>query len=252
MFDVKKMLSNQYRLTNIIIGLIGAMMVLSAVIIKEKEVLYTVLLSVGSSMIATSIATWLTSYYIINNNEIKEIITAWKLKAMFRTKSEMNMSSNKCLDTAKEYIDIIAIGMANFLSSKGNVLEKKAIDGVQIRIISCNNLEMLEQREKDETVGGGGKVIDVMKNEVIALSEWVQRVNNQGGKISIKYHSTYPGFSYLRIDDSLFFGPNLPLYKSQTNFALEFDINGEGGRYFEKYFDSLWTNSNLCSDKLNF
>lgn len=164
----------------------------------------------------------------------------------------MNIKSNECLENARKQIDIIAIGMTNFLNYKGDLLENKAMNGVKIRIISCDNLTMLEQREKDEKIGCGGNVIGTMKNDVQELSDWVQRVRNKEGKVEIKYHSTYPGFSYLRIDDSIFFGPNLPLYRSQINFALEFDIKGQGGQYFNNYFDSLWDNNNICSKKLNF
>lgn len=249
---IRKMLENQSKLTNIIIGLIGLILDLIAITLQLSNVLQNIFLSVGCSLIATSIATWLTSFYLINSNEMKEIITNWKLQGIFKTKSEMNTKSNECLDNAKKQIDIIAIGMANFLSCKRNVLEKKATNGVNIRIISCDNLSMLTQREKDETIGGNGNVIGTMRNEVEALTEWVQSVVNKNGNIAIKYHSTYPGFSYLRIDDNVFFGPNLPLYKSQINFALEFNINGKGGQYFNEYFNSLWDNNNICSQILNF
>lgn len=252
MDKIRKLLENQSKLTNIIIGLLGLLFVLAAIILQISSVLQNVFLSVGCSLIATSIATWLTSYYLINSNEVKEIITLWKLKGMFETKTEMNIKSNVCLENAKKQIDIIAVGMANFLSSKSSVLEGKALNGVCVRIISCDNQTMLSQREKDETIRGNGNVIGTMKNDVEELTKWVKEVADKNGNIAIKYHSTYPGFSYLRIDDSVFFGPNLPLYKSQTNFALEFSIGGKGGHYFSNYFDSLWENDCICSQTLNF
>lgn len=252
MKKMREIIENQARLTNIIIGLLGFVLVLIAIVFQLPNILQNVLLSVGCSLIATSIATWLTSFYIISNNEVKEIINRWKLKGIFETKSEMNMKSNEYLDNAKSHIDIIAIGMANFLSFKANVLEKKALEGVKIRIISCGNLTMLKQREKDETISGKGNVVDTMRNEVEELTLWVNEIISKNGNIEIKYHSTYPGFSYLRIDDNIFFGPNLPLYKSQTNFALEFNIRGKGGHYFKEYFDSLWNNDSICSKILKF
>lgn len=249
---MREILVNQSRLTNILIGMVGLILVLTAIIFHLSIILQNVLLSVGCSLIATSIATWLTSFYLINNNEVKEIINIWKLKGIYETKAEMNIKSNECLESAKNEIDIIAIGMANFLSYKRNLLEKKARNGVKIRIISCDNLTMLKQREKDETISGNGDVIGTMESEVEALTKWVSDVINKEGDVSIKYHSTYPGFSYLRIDDNIFFGPNLPLYKSQSNLALEFNIRGKGGHYLKEYFDSLWSNDNICSKTLNF
>ena len=249
---VKRALENQAKLTNLIIGISGLLLVLTAILLRLSAVLQNILLSVGCSLIATSIATWMTSYYVIHTNEIREMVSVWRLKDLFRTKAEMNLTANQCLDDAQDVIDIIAIGMTGFLSVKGDILKKKALSGTKIRIISCENLEMLLQREKDETISGGGSVVGTMKNEVIALSEWVENLAHQKGSVSIKYHSTYPGFSYLRIDDNIFFGPNLPLYKSQLNFAMQFDIDGEGGKYFASYFDALWENHNICSDKLAF
>lgn len=200
-------------------------------------------------MIATSIATWITSFYIISNNETKEMIHDWKLKRIFETKAKMNEYSNEYLEKAKSNIDIVAIGMSNFLSLKRELLEKKLSQNVQIRIISCDNIEMLKQREKDETIDGNGKVSGKMKNEVEELTQWVNKASKIG-KVEIKYHSTYPGFTYLRIDDSIFFGPNLPLYKSQLNLAFEFYIKGEGGKKLNEYFENLWNNENMCSDEL--
>ena len=91
-----------------------------------------------------------------------------------------------------------------------------------------------------------------MKSDVLALSEWVKGDKRKKGTVNIKYHSSYPGFSYLRIDDTVFFGPNLPLYKSQINFALEFNIHGKGGQYFVEFFESLWNNNSVCTEQLHF
>lgn len=86
------------------------------------------------------------------------MIHDWKLKRIFETKAKMNEYSNEYLEKAKSNIDIVAIGMSNFLSLKRELLEKKLSQNVQIRIISCDNVEMLKQREKDETIDGNGKV----------------------------------------------------------------------------------------------
>ena len=248
MKKIRKLLEKQSKLTNVIVLFVGLVFVLSTKFFEMSEVYDSVCLSVGCSLIATSIATFLTSFYIIKNNEIKEMINEWRLRSIYKTKTEMNEASNKYLEEAKKHIDIIAIGMSNFISYKGEVLEKKAIEGVEIRIISCNNTEMLNQREKDETIGGDGEVIGTMINEVESLTKWVENIKNKNGNISIKYHSTYPGFSYLRLDEHIFFGPNLPLYKSQINFALEFDKNGDGGAYFNKYFNKLW--EDVCTESI--
>lgn len=249
---IRKILNMPLILLNIITVLVGA--ILTVICLKKglPDLLYNVLLSVGCSLIATGIVSLITSVLMFNANEIKEIINEWRLKAIYKTKSEMNTKSNQYLDESREHIDIIAIGMTNFLSVKGNILKTKAKGGTAIRIISCNNQEMLMQREKDESIVGKSEPIGTMKKEVLELSDWVKNAKNEGCQISIKYHNSYPGFSYLRIDDHVFFGANLPLLKSQQNFAFEFQANGEGGTYLINYFEQLWQDTSLCMDDLEF
>lgn len=235
---------------NIIIGIIGVIMTLIGCLIVNNS-LKAFLFGIGASMIASSIVAFLTSYYTISINETEDIITKWQLRNIFRTKQEMNAESNECLDDVKKKIDIIAIGMSGFLNYKGSVLERKLQEGVRIRIISCDNLEMLTQREIDENATSY-QATNTMKSEVINLNNWVSNMKSKKFKIDIKFHSTYPGFSYLRIDNDIFFGPNLPLYKSQINMAFQFDLDGVGGQYLDNYFEQLWRNDKVCSKTLSF
>ena len=141
--------------------------------------------------------------------------------------------------------------MSNFLSYKGKILREKSMSGVKIRIISCNNFEMLKQREKDEAIDPTFVPIGIMEKEVRQLSSWVQQAQKDGCKIELKYHNSYPGFSYLRIDSHVFFGANLPLIKSQQIFAFEFQNNGEGGIFLNSYFNDLWENKKICSNDID-
>lgn len=235
---------------NIIIGSIGVIITLIGCLF-ENSTIQAFLFGIGASMIASSIVAFLTSFYTISRNETEDIISQWQLRNIFPTKQAMNTESNKCLDNAKKEIDIIAIGMSGFLNFKGQVLERKLNEGIRIRIISCDNPEMLKQREIDEN-NQSFEATDTMKTEVINLNNWVNTLkrDNPVLKIGIKFHSTYPGFSYLRIDNNIFFGPNLPLYKSQTNMAFQFDLYGVGGQYLADYFEQLWRNKKICSKKL--
>lgn len=243
----KKWFANPASHVNTIVGVIGLGLVLLILIPNLDDKLCNIFLSVGCSLMATSIATFIATLCITNQNEIKEMILGWKLKYIYKTKTEMNKKSNDCLDAAKKHIDIIAIGMSNFLSYKGDILEKKAKVGVEIRIISCDNEDMLKARERDEDISGDSDTSGVMIKEVNELKKWVERVKKEGGNITLKCHSTYPGFSYLRIDDNIFFGANLPRIKSQLNMAFEFDLKGDGGSQLSNSFDALWNDNTFCS-----
>ena len=141
--------------------------------------------------------------------------------------------------------------MSTYLNYKGSLLEQKLREKVKIRIISCNNIEMLRQRESDESFTGKSQPIDTMKTEVETLKTWVDK-SKSIGDINIKFQPSYPGYSYLRIDDRVFWGPNLPLHKSQQNMAFEFGVHGKGGEYLTEFFESLWNNTELCTEKLEW
>lgn len=235
------------KLINCLIISIGIIVILVAVFLQKNIFWNTLLISIGSSILATGIVTYITTVLVISRRDKKEIIDEWGLQAIFSTKAKMNERSNECLEEAKHNIDIIAVGMVNFLNVKKQLLEEKVNKNVQIRIISCDNIIMLKQREKDESPSQIPS--NVMKGQVEELTKWVCSLANN---IKIKYHSTYPGFSYLRIDNHVFWGPNLPLYLSQQNFAFEFSIKGEGGKYLAEYFERLWHDKNICSDVMRF
>ena len=37
-----------------------------------------------------------------------------------------------------------------------------------------------------------------------------------------------------------------------SNFAFEFQGNGNGGIYLNEYFNTLWNNENICSEDIGF
>lgn len=250
---INELLKSQYKLVNIVVGLVGLLLVLLCNIPQLPLGLGNAFLSIGCSLIATCIATWISSVYILESNEKSKLLLKWKCNNIYQTKAIMNDTSNKYIFKAKKNIDVVATGMSNFINVMGTELEQKAKNGVAIRIISCGNLAMLTQRERDESLNYAPVLSCKMKAEVEALSIWVKEIKDQQGKIDIKYLNTYPGFSYLRIDDNIFFGPNLPLYKSQQNCAIEFGVRGKGGEYFLSYFEKLWnSDTDICSDHLAF
>lgn len=246
----KKLIRKHIAIINWIIIAVGAITILSAYIPALKNphpVITSILLSIGGSIMATGIVTIITSAYMVSNDEKDEIISQWQLNNIYATKSVMNQESNQHLEFARKQIDIVAIGMTNFLQVKGSLLEELLKKGVKIRIISCNNKQMLAQREKDESTSHSS--LGVMEMQVQALTNWVDKLSKTGLPIEIRYHSTYPGFSYLRIDKHIFWGPNLPMYNSQQNMAFEFSSAGDGGQFLIDYFDKLWKDD--CCSELN-
>lgn len=241
MYNVKKkldMVVHSKTAINKIVILVGVVFCLFGILIKNCHPdIFTVLLGVGCSLIATSIATWITASYTIKKDQVEDIIDYWGLENIYETKQEMNKDSNSDLDKVSNHIDIIAIGMNGFLTAKQELLEKALNKNVEIRILSCGNSEMLKQREKDES--SAISETGTMKTEINELSKWVESFKNKS-HIELRYYDTYPGISYLRIDNSVYFGSNLVRLKSQLNMAFKFSFSSKGGQYYHKYFEKLW------------
>jgi hypothetical protein len=165
----------------------------------------------------------------------------------------MNIEANNLLSKAKKQIDILAIGMSNYLADQRQELEDRFKSGVVIRILSCDpDSEMLTKREADESLDGSSPSLGKMKSEIIDLTKWVASLKSKCPErkdfISIRYINSYPAFAYQRIDSHCFWGPNLYFKPSQQSIAWSFKEPGNGFSYFSNYFDKLWTNKQFSLD----
>lgn len=231
------------KLLNLVIIALGCLFIAFGIISSEDLTAQTIFLSIGTSLLASAIVSWLSSEYLIENERVKRVIENWQLSNLYQTKADMNEGeSNKALEECSGSIDIVAEGMHNFLSVKGLVLRSKLKQGVKIRIISCDNQAMLDQRAKDESLTGKRGHTDTA-GQVMELLHWVEQTRQevQGCDISIRFHSSYPAYSYLKIDSKVFVSPNLWLLPSQQSIAFSFFEEGIGGKYFEQYFEQLWS-----------
>lgn len=230
-------------LINILTGLIGIIIIFFAIFLKNKQIIgdtiHTIMLSIGTSIVASSVVSWIGEKYLFESKRINDIIKTWKLCDIYETKAKMNSDSNECLENCSGSIDIIAEGMYNFLDAKSCLLEElMKKKEVRIRIISCDNAEMLIQKSKDESYGKGG--FDKETWKILNLKKTVEKWKEKNYHVELKYHSSYPAFSYLRIDSYIFVSPNLWLHPSQQTFAMSFFLEGKGAKYFMHEFDMLW------------
>ena len=214
------------KLLNLVIIALGCLFIAFGIISSEDLTAQTIFLSIGTSLLASAIVSWLSSEYLIENERVKRVIENWQLSNLYQTKADMNEGeSNKALEECSGSIDIVAEGMHNFLSVKGLVLRR-----------------MLDQRAKDESLTGKRGHTDTA-GQVMELLHWVEQTRQevQGCDISIRFHSSYPAYSYLKIDSKVFVSPNLWLLPSQQSIAFSFFEEGIGGKYFEQYFEQLWS-----------
>lgn len=232
---------------NKFVGLSGILLILIGILLRSCVVWSTIFLSVGTSIFATAIVTWINAAYLIKSQRIETLVSVWRLYDLYETKADMNTKdANKALEQCEESIDIIGEGLSNYIAAKGEVLRNKILNkGVIVRIISCDSSDMLKSRARDETRSGQSSGKDAIQ-KVIDLIQWIDdlrvELTDKRDNIKIRFHNSYPSLSYLRIDKMLFISTNLCRKQSQQSFALSFEIGGKGGKYFQEYFDDLWKN----------
>lgn len=238
--NLESLSSEKVNLISLIIGLI-----LLIIGFFCKDNLYTILISIGTSIIASSVIAFLSARYLIHKNKIKDIMEKWGLEGIYSTRADMNLSSNKYLERAEKEIDIMALGMRSFRDAKGDLIKKKVKNGVRIRILTVYPESFfIAQREKDEK-----KVEGEIKRTIDDLIVWVKELQNVSpniNKVQLKTYNTYPLESYLRIDDHIFIGPNMYKKLSQQTISYEFKGNSEGFQYYNKYFNDLWEDKSFC------
>lgn len=236
---------NYGQIVNIFIGAIGIICILLAIIFRSCEVAGNIFLSIGTSILATSVVTWINAKYMLRTQRAEKLMSKWKLHNLYKSKADMNaFDANTALDQCSNSIDIIAEGLSNYRAAKGDILKDKILKhNVEVRIISCDSFEMLRKRAQDESSSGIDDGKSAMQ-KVKELAQWVEQLRNELGdksdRIQIRYHSSYPELSYLRIDNKVFVSTNLWKKQSQQSFAIGFMSNGEGGEYFQNYFQNLW------------
>ena len=229
---------------NLMAFILGLALVILGVICSDN--IQTISISIGTSIIASSIVAFLSGRYLVKKSKLKDIMEKWGLEGIYETRSEMNESSNTYLNRIEKEMDIVALGMRSFRDAKGSLIKEKVEKGIKIRILTINpESSFIKQREKDEN-----KVEGEIRKTILDLIEWVNELKDkapQKENIQIKFYDTYPLDSYLRIDNHIYIGPNMYKKISQQTISYEFKGNSFGYAYYSKYFDTLWKDNKFCN-----
>lgn len=232
---------------NIIIFIIGIACSFGSMLLPaEQQDLKIIILSVGCSLIATSIVSFLTSKYLIRIRKTKELINTWGIKAIYKTRQKMNASADESFDNLENNLDIIAWGLKNFRDAKGDKITRKVKKGLKVRIIAPHpESEFVIKRSEEEQ-----EVPDQIKNTITNLKKWVQELKAAAGNsedVQLRFYSHLPQDFYFRQDNSIFIGPYRYGISSQQTISYEFKSPGKGFEDYKDYFEKLWNDSNFCS-----
>lgn len=240
---------------NLIVFLIGVIGVFFGIFIKDDATfswisvkgsdLKGIIISVGCSVIASGVVSYLSARYLIRRKRIKDIVDYWGLEGIYKTRAEMNISCNNHLNDMENHLDVIVFGMRSFRDSQGPLIADKVRKNLKVRILTLNpNSIFVKQREKDEGVAVGQLV-----SEIRGLERWVEdlkKIAPDSKNVQIRFYDTTPQHSYLRQDGYIYVGPHLFGITSQQTISYEFRDNSQGYKYYSDYFDKLWWDEEFC------
>lgn len=244
-FQEKLAYSVNERLINWLIGLLGVVAVLVGIMLPENldPIWEAVIVSVGASLIASAVVSYLSSIYMYKRKQAKEITEVWGLCSICETRAEMNTIVTERLKTAEDHLDIIAFGLKSFRETRQNILKERIEHGMILRIITVNpNCELLKQKDMDEE-----KVEGSTAKSIKELCKWIvelKRIKN--AQVEIKFCNTLPTEVYFRIDNYIYVGPYQLNRESQRTITMEYRTTGEAFKYYQNYFELLWSNNSFC------
>ena len=231
-------------LINLVIGCIGIICLFSALAIDHEDG-RNILLSIGCSLLASTVVSYLTSKYLIRMNRVKNIVENWGLESIFETRQEMNRSTDTAFEYLEKNLDIIAWGLKSFRDAKEKIVREKVERGLKIRFVTLHpDSEYVNQREKDEK-----EIPGQIRLTILNLQEWIeslQKIAPKPDNIQVKYYNSLPEDFYFRVDDHIFIGPYLYGISSQQTISYEFKSPAKGALYYRDYFERLWNDPTFC------
>lgn len=246
--DLKHYFIKNRVVTNFLILSIGILLtILGATIFKENSIIETILMSIGTSVIASILITSLSLFYIYDNESKQEIYDEWGLVSIYRTRSEMNISTEESFKKMIKNYDVIAFGMKSLRDAKGDRFKEKVKRGLKIRILTINpESEFLKQRELEEK-----RNIGDMRKTIYDLIKWVDKLKELApdkNNILIKFYNTMPLDHYCKQDDDLYLGPYIYGIESQQTISYQFDCYGKGFEYYSNYFEKIWNDTEVTTE----
>lgn len=237
------------RLINFIVACLGVIFVVVGVLFSfsNNETVKTILISIGTSLIASAVVSFLASIYIFKHKKEKEITDVWRLISIKDNRSAMNVEVYKRLTNAENQLDIIGYGMKSFRESRDELIRSRIQKGLKVRIITVDpNCVFLKQRDTDENKLEGSTASSIRQ-----LNDWVNKLNSEyNGSLEIKFCRTLPTEVYFRVDDYIYVGPYQCGKESQQTITMEYHSKGSGFQYYNSYFEKLWNNKDFCSENI--
>lgn len=223
--------------TNTIVGLVGAVVILIAVLIGVEKTFSVVMLSVGTSILASAIVSSLNARYLIQQNTAVQTLERWGLERIYETRAEINAETNKLLQHTTT-LDICAMGLKGFRDAQGKAIEKRISEGMLLKILTIDpSSKILLDIDQTEGVAAGST-----QATIISLIDWIdelKKIQIRPNQIELKIYDHYPYDFYFCMDGIVFTGP-YQAKTSQQTITYKYLANTYGAKTFIDYYNSLW------------
>lgn len=234
---INEIISKNMHMTNIITGCLGVILILTAVIIGVTKTLSVILLSIGTSVLASAIVSYLNSKYLINRSEAIQMVERWGIEKIYTARSEINVETNDLLKSTNR-LEICAMGLKGFRDAQAKTIEKRVSEGMKLKILTLNPnskfLSNIDQKERS--------LIGSTKNDIESLLTWISELKNiqrVDGQVEVKTYDNYPYDFYFNLDGTIFVGPYQNKTSQQT-ITYKYAAGTKGAKIYKDYFDSLW------------
>ncbi|KQC33497.1 hypothetical protein AAU57_09355 [Nonlabens sp. YIK11] len=239
--DIIKYLLNKkvYLLINLIILFVGYMLIEKGVeLIKEDPTKSNILVSIGTSVIATGIVVFLDLWKTVSISKlmerIKNIINEGGLNLLYK-KRDIDRYDDliKDLDTS---LDICGYSLGGFFDSNSVILREKLTNkNIKVRALFVDyNSESAKIRAQIE-----GKSIDLFRTRFETFKNYFDQVSG----IEIRIIQIPLSSMIYRIDNTMFVGPHF--YKRQSKSTLTMELK-KGKWMFDEYqneFERMWNDA---------
>jgi len=227
---------------------LGFLFVISAFVplFSATDLIRSVLIGVGGSLVATSFAVFVTSRFQIRDARVRQIMEHWGLYGIYDTRQMMNPDANVEIELMKKHLDFIAWGLTGFLSRHKSLVEEKVKNGLKIRILTLEpDSPHVRQRSIEED-----SVEGQIEQNIRMLAAWVsqlKKIAKSESDVHIRYYKSLPQSHYMRVDENIYIGPYLYKVLSQQTVSFSFK-RGEMYSFYTGYFDKLWSDDQFSHD----
>lgn len=202
------------------------------------------MMSIGSSLIATGAAGMVLYLYVYlqeNNRERLDSMEMSGIIKILKARSVVIRDEYTARIEAAKNIDIIGYGLSAFREDyKDKFAEFSKTKGLRILVphpdFPSRNSSFCHIRDSEEFSHDGKIEADIKA----FISQYKENKNIDRNNFQIRYMKTIPTLNIFRTDDELFFGPYIVGEASRNTFT--FIVNRRGFLYesLTEHFDKIW------------